>query len=280
MEVQSVVVQLKAKAESLLHVDSSHLSNATENSAILLIGDVAGPAFAPIQQQLVSGNARHAAALSAALDLVDVESFSPDFVVVWQGVPDEYPRSQAEQLIGRIPLARWVVVFGPWCESIGRTEQLWPVAWSVPLRHAATRIQSELRQLKTGASPLSATMSRDETFAALHAIPAADRLKDRILTARISGDDRAFCEFLGDGLAAMGIELTRNNDASLQILHVSVPDTEIGDTLRACRIQSPDSRIVVISELMTPRTEQSILAAGADVTFTQLRCLTELAEWL
>ncbi len=264
----------------MLHVDSNYPDTATSNAAILLIGDVVGPAFAPLQQGLVSDDARHAATLSAALDLIDVESWSPDFVVVWQGFPDEYPRSQAEQLIGRLPLARWVVVFGPWCESIGRTEQLWPVAWSVPLRHAKTRIQSELRQLQHGAAPLPATMSRDETFAALHAIPAAVRLEDRSLTARISGDDRTFCDFLGDGLAAMGIKLTGNNDASLQVLHIGVPDAGTRDRIRACRIQSPDSRIVVVSELMTPQTEHSCLAAGADITFTQLRCLTELAEWL
>jgi DNA-binding NarL/FixJ family response regulator len=269
-----------AKAESLLHVDSNHTATAIGNAAILLIGDVAGPAFAPIQQQLVSANARHAATLSAALDLIDAESWSPDFVVIWQGFPDEYSRSQAEQLIGQLPLARWVVVFGPWCESIGRTEQLWPVAWSVPLRHADTRIQSELRQLQHGAAPFPATMSRDETFAALHTIPPAAEQAGHSLTARISSDDRAFCDFLSDGLVAMGIDVTGGHDASLQILHVSVPDTGTCDTIHACRIQSPDSRIVVISELMTPQTEQSCLAAGADVSVTQLRCLTELAEWL
>ena len=277
MKVQSGAGQLKA--ESLLHVDSNHSATATGNAAILLIGDVAAPAFAPIQQRLVSDNARHAATLSAAMELIEVESWSPDFVVVWQGFPDEYPRSQAEQLIGRIPLARWVVVFGPLCESIGRTEQLWPVAWSVPLRHAETRIQSELRQLQHGAALLPATMSRDETFAALHTIPPAAELAAHSLTARISSDDGAFCDFLRDGLAAMSIDVT-GGGASLQILHVSVPDARTCDSIRACRGQSPDSRIVVISELMTPQTEQTCLAAGADVTFTQLRCLTELAEWL
>lgn len=252
-------------------------SRDTCQSAVLLIGDVGSPSFEPVRHQTPTANGRCVANLQAAQELLDSEGWSPDLVVVWQAVPDEYPQSRVAQFIGQLPLARWVVVFGPWCESIGRTEQLWPVAWTVPLRHAATRIHTELLNAERGTPPAPATMSRDESFAAHHRQPEG---RPQMSTASISGDDREYCLFLNEALRLLGLEVIDTQQAELQIVHVTVPGAGTTESIRERRRQSPDARLVVVSELITPQVEQQLIDAGADATFTQLRFVNELEAWL
>ena len=106
-----------------------------------------------------------ATSLEVALSEIKTGCF-PDLVIVYQGVPDEFPQSQIDELIGLLPLARFIVAFSPWCESIGRTEQRWPIAWCVPIRHARTRLVEEITALRGGEPASPPTTSRDEAFSA------------------------------------------------------------------------------------------------------------------
>ena len=249
-------------------------------TATLLIGDVESPSFEAVRRHISGGDARIAATAKEALTLLDAEPWSPDVIVVWQGVPDEYPRSAVEKLIGRLPLARWVVVFGPWCESIGRTEQLWPVAWSVPLRHAVTRIETEFARVRSGVAPTPATMSRDETFADYCSLADNSMTSNPSRSACLTTDDHEYGLFLREALLLLGIEVSDDLNAMLQIIHVTVPVDATVDTVRLRRDAAPESRIVVVSELTTLQFERRLLDAGADATFTQLRFINELEEWL
>ena len=55
----------------------------------------------------------------------------PDVIVVCQTWPDEYSRGDVEQLFARCPLAAVMVCCGSWCDSDGRTRDLWPPATRV-----------------------------------------------------------------------------------------------------------------------------------------------------
>ena len=78
--------------------------------------------------------------LSEAASVLRAAKWFPDLVVVYQGIPDQFAVADVEAFVGLLPMTRCVVVFGPWCESIGRTEQCWPIGWCVPLQHAQARL--------------------------------------------------------------------------------------------------------------------------------------------
>ena len=124
--------------------------------------------------------ARHAS-LGEALDQLAAGDWIPDLIVVVQSWPDEVTRREIDRLSRFAPLARWVVCCGSWCESDGRTRDLWPLAVRVPLRSAMSRLQHEWRLLcGENVSPLPMSASREETFAIDHPEPgggvAADSL--------------------------------------------------------------------------------------------------------
>ena len=57
----------------------------------------------------------------------------PDLVVAFESWPDQYSSAGVIRLLSLAPLARFVCVSGPWCESAGRTHAVWPLAVRVPV---------------------------------------------------------------------------------------------------------------------------------------------------
>ncbi len=93
----------------------------------------------------------------------------PDLIVVIQSHLDEYCQRDIDELGRLAPLARWVVCSGAWCESEGRTRNLWPLAVRVPLRSAPLRLLDEWRMLSgENVKPLPLSGSREEAFDADH----------------------------------------------------------------------------------------------------------------
>jgi hypothetical protein len=200
----------------------------------------------------------------------------PDLVVVYQGVPDEFPQSQIDELIGLLPLARFIVAFGPWCESVGRTEQRWPIAWCIPIRHLATRVQRELLGLNTDKPITPPTASRDEAFS-----ESAARVNSTTagsgLSAAVFGDDRHFVETVRDQLIASSVDLV---SPSATPDFVFVPATRMSDhtdsELRRLRNEYPNSEMFLLSDLLTPGQIDQLLAEDV-VPISQLRFGEELA---
>ena len=97
------------------------------------------------------------------------ENWMPDLVIVLQSWPDEYNPNDVDILARLVPLARWVVCYGPWCEGDGRTRDVWPLAVRVPLARSISRVNHEwdlLQGRNVVTVPLSA--SREECFAMDH----------------------------------------------------------------------------------------------------------------
>jgi hypothetical protein len=87
-----------------------------------------------------------------------------DLIAVLQRWPDQYAASDVHLLLKNAPLARLVVACGAWCDSDGRTRDLWPPASRIPAREAPRRFQRSLEIVRGHAAALPLTASRDEIW--------------------------------------------------------------------------------------------------------------------
>ncbi len=110
--------------------------------------------------------------VSADALLRRLEGPIPELVVVLERWPDEFTRPEVEALLARWPLARLVCVSGPWCDSAGRTRDIWPTAVRVPALEARERLCRECEALAAFTPPPPVTSSRTEAFAGWYLEPA------------------------------------------------------------------------------------------------------------
>ena len=245
------------------------MSSRQQPPQCLLIGATELPRFAPILDRLQGvPSIKHATTLSEAAE-ISAADWSPDIVLVSQSLPDEFNAHDVERLIGRLPLARWIVCFGEWCESIGRTEQLWPIGWCVPLRDALARLEVELLADQVDELILPPTASRDEAFARSAARRNAIRVRVP-LTAHVEGNDRHFRELIRDTLRAMGCSMS-SVDAELCVLATTCPDHDDRQTIAAWRAAARESVILVASDMATAEDRAELIAVGATEVVSQLR---------
>ena len=236
----------------------------------LLIGETDLPRFAPILARLQGvPSIRHARTLIETIEIAAALDWSPDIVLVSQSLPDEFNAHEVERLIGLLPLARWIVCFGEWCESIGRTEQLWPIGWCVPLRDALARLEVELRADRVDELIPPPTASRDESFARSAARRNAIRVRVP-LTVCVRGNDRHFRDLISDTLRAMGCTLA-TEVADLFVLATTCPDGSDRETIATWRAAAPQSVILVASDMATAEDRAKLIVAGASETVSQLR---------
>lgn len=107
---------------------------------------------------------RSVASITEAAEQLSSSDWQPDLVAVCQHWPDEFPPSDVDRLFRALPLARFVVYYGPWCASDGRTRSVWPLAVRIPVGEAENRLRRELEVLRGHRPPLPLTASRDEIF--------------------------------------------------------------------------------------------------------------------
>ncbi|NQV23820.1 MAG: hypothetical protein HQ518_05570 [Rhodopirellula sp.] len=225
-----------------------------------------------------------------AISLVAAGELTPDLVVAYQSIPDEFSSAEIDQLIGMLPLSRFVVAFSPWCESIGRTEVRWPSAWSVSLGHAAARIRFELQQRTTDQPPLLATTSRDEAFSAL----AAGCLNDVEQvglgkSARVYSADIPLKECFEAILASLHFTIASESPDISVLASAFIDQTqiqrvkELNDEVHGGDRFSPDSPqpvILVASDMATPGDVVALKEAGATAVISQLRFAEDLIDQL
>ena len=136
---------------------------------VLVIGDRLSAQMQPLRAALDAivergADLRVQAAVPSALTEDPGASWFPDLVIVCQHWPDEYSERDVRWLLSSYSLARLVCVYGPWCESDGRTRDIWPFSVRVPVRCSADRIGRELEVIAGASPPLPLTASRDEVF--------------------------------------------------------------------------------------------------------------------
>lgn len=240
---------------------------------------VAVPREFAVEWGLPSDSIEVASDLPAAMSRLVGGNWCPELVVVYQGIPDQFAAADVETFVGQIPMTRCVVVFGPWCESIGRTEQVWPIGWCVPLQHAAVRLQQELADWQSDEPPLPPTASRDEGFvdsAVKTLLDSETLLSGR--TVRVETGDEPFGLFLKEAVQALGGELVEcDKQANVELLATTLVDELVVRSVAERRAANPDATLLVVTELATPTDVEKLTAAGCDGVLSQLRFVEQLA---
>ncbi|MBI1313134.1 hypothetical protein GC176_17730 [bacterium] len=217
--------------------------------------------------------------LPAVIALLADGGWFPDLVIVYQGVPDQFAAADVETFVGQVPLTRGIVVFGPWCESIGRTEQCWPIGWCVPLQHAPVRLRQELAAWQRDEPPLPPTASRDEVFVSSAVRTLLD--SDCLLTGRsvrIESLDRPFGRFLKEAIQAMGGQLAvASARADIELLATTLIDDAVLHEVARLRAENPQAKLLVVTEMATPADVRKLTATGCDGVFSQLRFVEQFA---
>jgi hypothetical protein len=138
----------------------------TDSHTCVLVGHTQTPEMRPVEALLRAlfpePNLRRIERISAAR----AADLAADLIVVCQTWSDEYTAGEVTVLVSAAPLARILCVYGRWCDSDGRTRDIWPLAVRVPVAEFETRLWCELEVLDGMRPPLPLTASRTEIFAA------------------------------------------------------------------------------------------------------------------
>ncbi len=199
---------------------------------------------------------------------------APDLIVVAQSWPDEFSSSEVNAAFGRWPLAQWVVCFGAWCESDGRTRTIWPIGLRVPARAAASRL-NHVWDIVTGRriEPLPITASRDEAFefdslfANSSDLAAAKRHGRNVL---VVSPDAALRQWLFDLVVAWGASASVGSIDQLAAGTIVIwdvdPDWEIAiREIARLRQQRSDLCVVALAGLAHPEFVTAMHALEVDI---------------
>jgi hypothetical protein len=131
--------------------------------SVVLLGRSDRTEFAPVHAALASQGVHVTAHSDAAWD--SGSPVSADVWIVCQSWPDEFSPSAVRRIIDASAASRLICACGAWCDSDGRTRNVWPQAVRVPLHEFTSRLRYELEVLAGRALPLPITAARDEQFA-------------------------------------------------------------------------------------------------------------------
>ncbi len=129
---------------------------------ILVVGEIARAEFAAVREWLLQVQRDSQTTRVSSFANADSE---PDLVIICQSWPDEFSASEATIALGRWPLSLWVVCYGAWCASDGRTRTVWPLSVRVSVDESCSRLNHLWRILREQReAPLPLTASRDESL--------------------------------------------------------------------------------------------------------------------
>ncbi|MBI5759623.1 MAG: hypothetical protein HZA46_13980 [Planctomycetales bacterium] len=209
------------------------------------------------------------------------DEWFPDLIVVFQNWPDEFTGVDVRDLLTTFPLSRLACCYGPWCESDGRSRNIWPTGSRIPVSQAARRIQHECNSLRSGRTGdlLPFTASRDEVFEFEYALPTPRRMSKPKLTVAVDSLDSSLRRMLAAGCADTGwqVDPERNAGHSRLVLWDADPWSPTRrQSLVELRDRSPDASVVAVAGLPSADLVDEILAAGADRVVPKLAPLEQL----
>lgn len=216
-------------------------------------------------QHLRPAESKTFVSLSEALLQLQSQAWNPDLVVVVQSWSDEYSREEIDQLSRFAPLARWVVCCGAWCESDGRTRDLWPLAVRVPLRSAESRLAHEWRLLNGDTVvPLPMSASREETFGVDHAKLISI---ERPVVVGVSSPDAEYQRYLVELLSRMGHTVVQPSDEfespDLWLMDLDPWDQQRRRSVQQFRAREPKANMIGLMNLPAPELTREVLELGA-----------------
>lgn len=216
-------------------------------------------------QHLRPAESKTFVSLSDALPQLQSQAWNPDLVVVVQSWSDEYSRDEIDQLSRLAPLARWVICYGAWCESDGRTRGLWPLAVHVPLWSAESRLTHEW-QLLNGDTvvPLPMSASREETFGVDHAKLFSI---ERPVVVAVSSPDVEYQRYLVELLSRMGHTVVQPADefesSDVWLMDLDPWDQQRRRSVQQIRAREPKANMIGLTSLPAPERTRELRELGA-----------------
>ena len=139
------------------------------DASVIIIGDSNDSLTQSIHKHLrrsqTTENITTCATIAEALTEMPAVARRASLIVVVQTWPGQYSSKIVNELIGATLHTRLVCILGPWCESEGRSHDVWPDAFRCPSWMAESRLDDLLSAIRDGSPLLPATASRSEVFA-------------------------------------------------------------------------------------------------------------------
>lgn len=280
---------------------------------LLLLGQTSSRELAAVaalvRSQAAAQELRETPDVPGLRRLVFEAHWYPDLVVALQAWSDQFSAADVRDLLAFAPLSRVLCVYGPWCDSDGRTRTSWPLAVRVPAPDAAARIARELAWLQgVGApaggavvsrvdagglagSPLPLTASRAEVFVETYASTPCRSIVPT--SANVESPDPAFRHMLLSALRqADHTSTTRRSEEADRWGEVSeggesariiVWDADPWDSSRAAalstlRSERPAAGIIACAGFPEAGQSAALVEAGADAVWFKLSPLELLRE--
>lgn len=233
--------------------------------------------------------------LPAALQAGLGQTLPAEFVIVFQSYSDEFAQAQINELVGHLLFARIIVCYGPWCTADGRSHELWPIAFRVPVASAAALIELELGGFSSGDQPLFPMSAGEEVFAhrsvfpsvkdtteARQAIVLSDDLQIRKTVAGILNGMNCKCAALPMQAASIRSHLdSRMDPVSLAIIDLDGPRDNIDTCLSLLHANPGIRQITGLSVYAASLdTESTITSQHTSFPVTRLIEKTELLAQL
>ena len=276
---------------------------------VLLLGDVTHPEFEGVVS-LLRGTVLHqrlqeADTLRTARELYLSGRQPPELVVICQTWSDQFPAEEIHGLIAWLPFARLICCYSTWCDSDGRTRELWPLAVRIPAAEGAAVVAAALQELPTasaqvaaspgsrgvppalGSARLPLTASRAEIYAARYSTPVTRSLQS--VAVVVNSPDRAWREMIEKFVRSCGGEVVPDEPEAPQTfprhLHWLVWDADPEGPARHQELaqwRQTSPRLRVVACVGFPRHDQSLAwrQQGIDAVWPKLAPLADLAELL
>lgn len=246
---------------------------------LLLIGVPAAGRFDSVQNVLVKSGAD--VQLEAIESIAELRSSraaieAPDLILVFQDWPEQYTSAEAGWLLSSHTTSRVLCVYGGWCESDGRTRNVWVHAVRVPQWRFPFRLRREVQILSGADVPLPLTASRRECFLFEHRPkPVSTVIPDRVI--RIVTRDRAFAGALTAVLDLPEPPLTAPD---VILFDVDPWNMETEQELEGLAGDYPQARLIGLTGFPSHAPVGEITAAGASAVLPKLLTAEELVDAL
>ena len=238
------------------------------------------PVYDTVTQELRGWEVREFPHLAELMEAANSDQFFPDFVIVCQHFREEFSPADVESVFAILPLTRWIVVTGLWCESEGRHGSRWPMAVRVPVSGFHSRLQLECQVLRGDLPALALTAGREEVFAfQTQSVPPTFPLLRK--TVLVVSPDREWKNSVEDFCRTTGWQLAEKNPQQTpEVLLVDLdPDPDFAlakltqdDVMKSCPI------IVGVKGLVAPEDHHRWKNAGVETVISKLALSFELPK--
>lgn len=230
-----------------------------------------------IERELATWEVREFPKLTDLIDAVETNGFFADLVIVCQSWRDEYATEEVKAGLASLPVARWICIVGPWCESEGRHGSRWPLAIRVPFYSWPTRFANEIAVVQGQLPALAITAAREEAFAFDRQAPLPKCMGH--LTALILGPDREWNTWMQDLCRTGGLDCIQDNSGTspdLLILDLDPVTESTPAKIQSLRAQYPQSQSVGCLGLINPEDREEFQNVGVAVILSKLTPAAEL----